>query len=99
MALKPGIFKITCECCGAKISVDPVTKTVFHTEKEGMKKRTFEEVVEDVTSVGKRAEEKFKAGLESDKDRVARLDKLFDEATKKAAENPDERPPNIFDYD
>ena len=49
------LFTIVCECCGAKIDVDPKTRSVFSTEKKGMKKRSFEEVVEDVSSVGTRA--------------------------------------------
>ncbi len=93
------VFPIICECCGAKIHVDGKTRTVFYTEKEGMKKRSFEEVVEDVTSVGQRAAEKFRKGMEKEANRDQELDALFEKAKKKARENPDKKPPSIWDYD
>ena len=45
---KDSLFQIVCECCGAKIDVDPRTRSVFHIEAPGRKKRNFDEVVEDV---------------------------------------------------
>ncbi len=94
-----GIFEITCECCGAKIHVDPQTKKIFFTEKKGMKKRTFEEVVKDVTSVGERAEEKFKKNVEKEKNQKEKLERLFEEGKIKAMKEPNKRPPSIWDYD
>lgn len=93
------VFEIICECCGAKIHVDPQTKSIFYTEKKGMKKRSFEEVVKDVTSVGERAEEKFRQNLEKEKNQKANLERLFDEAKTKAEKDPNPRPPSIWDYD
>ena len=94
------IFQIVCECCGAKIDVDPNTRSVFYTEKKGMKKKSFKEAVEKATSVGDRAAEKFAAGLQEEKERADKLDKIFEEAQKKAAkEDPNKPPPSIFDYD
>ncbi len=93
------VFTITCECCQAKIHVDPHTKSVFYTEHPDMKKRSFEEVVKDVKSTGKRAAEKFQAGLEEEENKEERLDALFEQAKKKAKEeDPDEKPPSIWDY-
>ena len=93
------VFEITCECCGAKIDVDPQTRSIFFTEKKGMKKRNFEEVVKDVTSVGERAEEKFKKNLENQKNQKEKLERLFEEAKKKAEKDPNKRPRSIWDYD
>ena len=100
MESRPGaVFEIKCECCGAKIHVDPQTQSVFYTEKEGMKKRSIEEVVKDVTSVGARAEEKFKKSMNKEKNRKEELERLFEEAKERADKDPNKRPPSIWDYD
>ena len=101
MKSKSTVFEITCECCGAKIHVDGKTRSVFYTEKEGLKTRTFEEVVTDVTSVARRASEKFDSTMESERseNKEKALEDLFQEAKKKADENPDVKPPSIWDYD
>ena len=93
------LFKIVCDCCGAEIEIDPKTKSIFSIEQKGMKKRSFEEVVDDVTSVGSKAEKKFEKNLTEERNRKAHLEKIFNEATEKAKGQPVERPPNIFDFD
>ncbi|MFN0059152.1 MAG: hypothetical protein ACKVX7_11890 [Planctomycetota bacterium] len=93
------IFQIVCGCCGAKIDIDAKSRTVFHIEKEGLKKRSFEQVVEDVTAVTRTAEQKFAQGLDKEKQRKAQLEALFDKAHEKAKLDPRERPPSIFDRD
>ena len=99
MAELDRIFMVTCECCQAKIHVDPVQKNVFYTEHPDKKQRSFEEVVRDVKSTGARAAEKFQKGLEAEESKEARLEALFDEAKKKAEqEDPDEPPPSIWDF-
>lgn len=92
-------FDIKCECCGAKITIDPATRSIFAFEKKGHKKRSFDEVVQDVTSVADRAHEKFEASLESERGKEERLDELFKKAKEKAEKDPNKRPPSIFDYD
>jgi hypothetical protein len=98
MPHEDAIFTIICECCHAKIHVDPKTRSVFYTEHPDHKPRSFEEVVKDVSSVGERAAAKFRKGLEDEANKEARLDELFKKAKKKAEENPDEKPPSIWDY-
>ncbi len=93
------VFEIQCECCGAKIHVDPKTRSIFFTEKEGHKSRSFQDVIKDVTGAPQRAEEKFRLGLEKEKNRDDELDTLFKEAKKRAAENPEEKPPSIWDLE
>ena len=44
-------------------------------------------------------DEAFGKALQAEKDQQSLLDKKFDEALKKAAEDPDEKPPNPFDWD
>ncbi len=94
-----GLFTIICECCGAKIEVDPKTRSVFSTEKKGRKKRSFDEVVEDVSSVGSRAQEKFEKGMDQQKHRKDQLERAFEKAKEKAKKDPRERPRSIYDYD
>ncbi len=93
------LFTITCECCDAKIHVDPVTKSVFYTEHPDRKQRSFEEVLKYVKSVPQKAADKFQKGLEDEEGKEARLDALFKDAKKKAEEeDSDEPPPSIWDY-
>ncbi|MCI0652144.1 MAG: hypothetical protein L0Z55_09690 [Planctomycetes bacterium] len=99
MDLKSRLFTIICECCGAKIEVDADTRSIFSVEGKNKKKRTFEEVVKDVTSVGARAEEKFKSNIEKEKTKQERLDKLFEDAKKKAEADKDKKPRSIYDFD
>lgn len=93
------VFIIKCECCNSKIHVDPKTRSIFYTERSDGKKRSFEEVVDDVTSVPKKAADKFAANLEKEKSKKERLEDAFEKAKKKAAADPNKRPPSIFDYD
>ena len=101
MKSKSSVFEITCECCGAKIHVDGKNRSVFYTEKEGHKTRSFEDVVTDVTSVARRAADKFDETMESERseNKEKALEDLFQKAKKKAQENPEEKPPSIWDYD
>ncbi len=99
MTTPSGLFSIICECCGAKIDVDPQTRSIFYTEKKGMKKKSFEEAVVAATTSTARAQEHFEKNLAKEKNRKAELDKLFQEAKKKAEQEPNERPKSIFDYD
>lgn len=94
------VFTIQCDCCGSKIQVDPDTRSVFSIERSDARKaRSFEEVVQDVTSVGSRAEEKFAKTLEKERNREEHLDEVFKKAQQKASQDPRKRPPSIFDYD
>ena len=99
MSNEDRLFSVVCECCGAKIHVDPVKREVFYTEHPDKKQRSFEEVVRDVKNSPLRAAEKFQKGLEDEENKEARLDALFRDAKKKAEESDsDEPPPSIWDY-
>ena len=99
MSAKSRVFTIVCECCGAKIEVDADTRSVFSVSKKGHTPRSFEQVVKDVTGVADRAEKKFQKHMEKQRTREEDLEKLFEEAQKKAAKDPNKKPPSIFDYD
>ena len=96
---KDEVFMIRCECCGSAIHVDPVERSIYYTESKNKKKRSMEEVVEDVTSVADRAGDKFDAGLAAEEKREDYLEDLFRKGMKKAEEDPDKKPPSIWVYD
>ncbi|HIA26576.1 MAG TPA: hypothetical protein EYN79_00405 [Planctomycetes bacterium] len=96
---KNEVFMIHCECCGSAIHIDPVERAIYYTELKDEKKRSMEEVVKDVTSVADRAGEKFDAGLAAEETREEYLEDLFRKGMKKAEEDPDKKPPSIWDYD
>lgn len=99
MANEDRVFRVDCECCGAKIHIDPVRREVFYTEHPDKPQRSFEEVVRDVKGSPQRAAEKFQAGLEAEENKEERLDALFRKAKKKAEEeDTDEPPPSIWDF-
>jgi hypothetical protein len=55
--------------------------------------------VKDATGGADRAAEKFKDVLAAEEGKEERLDDLFEEGLKKAEEDPNKKPPSIFDFD
>lgn len=94
------VFEIKCGCCGAIIHVDPRRRNVFYTEKPGEQKREFEERVERAKQkIDPNADRKWDETLAAEKNKGEKLEQLFREASEKAKEDPNERPPSIWDYD
>ncbi len=81
---------ITCPCCGSRLTVDPVLKTVLHHEPPPKA-----HAVTDLTEAAKalkgeasKREARFKESLEAHKEKGKILDKKFHEALKKAKDEP-----------
>jgi hypothetical protein len=93
----PEALDVTCPCCGALLKVDPELGTVvWHEAKKGPA-RDFDDLVNRVHSNRSVLDEKFARSVSQNKKQSQILDKKFEEAKKRAALNPNEKPPNPFD--
>ncbi len=94
------VFEIKCGCCGSTIHVDPRTRSVYFTQKKGESAKSFEDRVNKAKSgVESKKVDQFQDKLQDSGPDEAALDRLFKDAKKKAEEDPNERPPSIWDYE
>lgn len=97
----PEAIDVTCPCCEAVLKVDPETGAVVWVEggRKQEPARDFDELVDKVRANRNSLDEKFERAARlnaSSKDVLARK---FEEARKRAALDPDAKPPNPFDWD
>lgn len=95
----PEALDVKCPCCEAQLKVDPETGAVVWAEKKKGPAQDFDELVARVHSSRSDLEDKFARSMQHTRNQRQILDKKFEEARKRAAENPDVRPPNPFDLD
>ena len=95
----PEALDIVCPCCEAKLKVDPETSAVVWVEKKQGPAQDFDELVARVHSNRSTLDEKFARSVQQNRHQGDILQKKFEEAKKRAAANPNERPPNPFDFD
>jgi hypothetical protein len=93
----PEALDVTCPCCGSLLKVDPETGTVVWLDKKKEPARDFDDLVNRVHSQKSLLDEKFARSVQQTRNQREILDKKFEEARKRAALNPNERPPNPFD--
>jgi primosomal protein N'' len=93
----PEALDVTCPCCGSLLKVDPETGTVVWLDKKQEPAKDFDDLVSRVHSQRSLLDEKFARSVQQNKNQREILDKKFEEARKRAALNPNERPPNPFD--
>jgi hypothetical protein len=93
----PEALDVTCPCCGSLLKVDPETGTVVWLDKKKEPARDFDDLVSRVHSQKSLLDEKFARSVQQTRNQREILDKKFEEAKKRAALNPNERPPNPFD--
>jgi hypothetical protein len=93
----PEALDIVCPCCEALLKVDPETGTVVWADKKKAPAQDFDDLVNRVQSQKSRLDEKFARSVQQTKHQREILDKKFEEARKRAALDPDKRPPNPFD--
>jgi len=89
-------IQVVCPSCQAKLSVDPKTGLVLHTE--GKKSDvTFEEALEQVHSRKEKSEELFKKAFLDEEQRKKGLEQKFREALNSKDEL--DEPPNPWEMD
>lgn len=95
------LFEVDCPCCDTRLTIDPRAKRIFHTVTKGEdgETKSFEDAVKDATGGAQRAADKFKDVLASEEGKQERLDDMFEEGLKKADDDPNKKPPSIFDFD
>jgi hypothetical protein len=93
----PEALDITCPCCEALLKIDPETGSVVWVDKKKAPAKDFDDLVSRVASQKDLVAEKFARSVEQTRNQGAILDRKFEEARKRAALNPNERPRNPFD--
>jgi len=79
--------QVDCPCCGAKLTVDRSTGDVLASHAPRPAGRTFEDALGDVRAGGRRREEAFSKAFDKTRRLDDLLEKKFEEAKKKAAED------------
>ena len=102
MGLSDEIFEIMCPDCGARIKVDPVTRTVIaHTSAP--KKKMFEDfgdAARALREADSRRDSLFRQSVDAEKNKDDVLAKKFAEAVKEAKKTPmSGKPLRDFDLD
>lgn len=93
------MLDVLCPCCGNRMTVDASTGDVLAEERPAPKPtKTFEDAMTEVRSGTQKREEAFSKAAEKTRRLQDLLDKKFEEARKKAGDEPT-RPTNIFDLD
>jgi hypothetical protein len=95
----PEALDVTCPCCSAILKVDPETGSVVWAEQKRGPARDLDDLVTRVRSRKGELDEKFERSVRQNRHQKEILEKKFEEARKRAAENPNARPPNPFDYE
>ena len=93
---------VTCPCCGAKLTVDPALKAIIHHElppKPVGPVKDLKEAMEALKGEAEKRRALFQQAAEAEKDKSKVLDKRFQEALKKAKDEPVERPTRDIDLD
>jgi hypothetical protein len=93
----PEAIDVNCPSCGSHMKVDPDTGSVVWVDKKKEPAKDFDDLISRVASQKSRLDEKFARSVEQTRHSRDILEKKFEEARKRAAENPDKRPPNPFD--
>jgi len=93
----PEALDVTCPGCGSLLKVDPETGAVVWLDKKKEPAKDFDDLVSRVHSQKSLLDEKFARSVQQNRNQKEILDKKFEEARKRAAENPNVRPPNPFD--
>ncbi len=90
---------LECPCCRTKLVVDVQTGDVLSEERPKGPTRSFEAALSDVRSGAARREEAFSKAFDQTRRLDSVLEKKFEEARKKADQDPDKKPKSPFDLD
>jgi len=93
----PEALDVNCPCCGALLKVDPETGSVVWVDKKKAPARDFDDLVNRVQSQKSVLDEKFARSVAQTRNQKEILEKKFEEARRRAAQDPTGRPPNPFD--
>ncbi len=93
--------EVTCPCCRAKLSIDPRLAVVL--SHQAPPKAAPDVDISDAARIlqeqAQRREDKFRESWEAEKKKEDVLSRKFEEALKKAKDQPVEKPLRDFDID
>jgi hypothetical protein len=95
-----GKVQVDCPCCGTKLVVDAATGTILSEERPKVDhEANFDQAMESVRTGSQRREDAFSKAFERTRNLDDLLQKKFEEAKRKAAEDPSDKPRNPLDFD
>lgn len=95
----PRTIRITCPCCDTLLVIDPATGSILLEERRRQREhQSLDEALGQVKAQRREAEEKLARAMEENRHRQEILEKKFEEAKKRAADDP-RRPPHPFEND
>jgi hypothetical protein len=93
----PEALDVTCPCCQALLKIDPETGSVIWTEKKKAPAKDFDDLVQRVEAQRSVLDQKFARSVQQTKHAGEILDKKFEEARRRAEQDPAAKPPHPFD--
>ena len=93
----PEALDVTCPCCGTLLKVDPETASVVWADKKKAPPKDFDDLVSRVHSRKSVLDEKFASSVERTRRSGEILEKKFEEARRRAEQDPDAKAPHPFD--
>jgi len=91
---------VTCPCCAARLVIDPATGEILSAERPPADAaKTFEDAMTTVNEGARRREQAFAKAFDRTQNLDDLLQKKFDEARKKAAQDKSKKPRGPFDLD
>jgi hypothetical protein len=95
----PEALDVHCPTCDSHLKIDADTGAVVWVEKKKEAAKSFDDLLARAHGNKSVLDEKFARSVAQNKNAKEILDRKFEEAKKRAAENPNERPPHPFDLD
>jgi hypothetical protein len=94
-------FEVLCPCCQARLTVDPALRAVLSHEPppEQRTVRDLSEAVRGLSAEAAQRQARFEESLKAQKGKKDLLDKRFQEALKRAKEEPITKPVRDIDLD
>lgn len=81
---KPGVFQVTCPCCGAVLWIDGGSRAVMRSEKAKKAKGSLDEFLAKEKARTDQFERKFDASFELQREKQTKADETFKKALEKA---------------
>ncbi len=94
-----GKLDVCCPLCRGNLVVDRDSGVVLHAAAAKRGGSDFEEVLGQIREAQGSRDEQFQQAFQSERQRRASLDKKFETAREKAAEDPDKKRFNPLDFD
>lgn len=94
-------FEVVCPCCQAKLRVDPELRAVLSHEPPPDERtvKNLTDAVKGLQAEAAQRQARFEKSLKAEKSKKSLLDKKFQEALKKAKDEPITKPTRDIDLD